>query len=354
MDNNTLDQFANQIKNELGLKEFRLYQRNNGDIKLDMIAVPKESRKMGLGGKAMQALCDLADREGRRIILTVGQRDDKWGTTSAARLYEFYKRFGFVQNKGRNKDFAITESMYRNPKPQPKLRESVKELSFKKFLIENTITEMPIPADWDKDKMGGRNSFASKIRYAKERAQQVGTGSSRVAFVVPYEGRNTVLKVAKNAKGLHQNEYEAEKLGDWYLKGLGITIPMIDYDEDDNQPSWIHTEFATKAKPSDFMKAFGMPVEKVIDAAELMAGKRRPSVEERKWMDDTLNDMLENNELFSGLVDLIGNYDIPVMDFKRLANWGIYDGHPVIIDLGLSNDIWQNLYAKKPEKPRRW
>lgn len=348
LDEKSLDQFVEELKSEIGLHSLRLYITRNNDIKLGMIAVPKEFRMEGRGSRAMEALCAMADRENMRIVLTVGQRDDKWGTTSASRLYDFYKRFGFVKNSGRNKDFTIMESMYRNPKSQLKLRENMKKLSFKKYLIE-----MPLPADWDKDKMGTRNSFASKIRYAKERAQQIGTGSSRVAFVIPYKGRNTVLKVAKNSKGLHQNEYEADKLGDWYLKDLGITIPMIDYDEEDDQPSWIHTEFAFKAKPSDFMKAFGMSVEKLIIAAELMAGKRQPSSNEREWMNNTLNDMMEDNELFSGFVNLIGNYDIPIMDFSRLANWGIYNGYPVIIDLGLSNDIWANLYQKKAQ-PSQW
>ena len=36
--------------------------------------------------------------------------------TSQARLKKFYKKFGFVENKGRNKDFEISELMYREPK----------------------------------------------------------------------------------------------------------------------------------------------------------------------------------------------------------------------------------------------
>jgi len=220
----------------------------------------------------------------------------------------------------------------------------MKELSFKNYLIE-----MPVPADWDKKKLGGRNSFASQIKYAKERAQQIGAGSSRVAFVVPYEGRQTVLKIAKNKKGLAQNEHEAGMFSDWFLKGLGITIPMIDYDEDSITPSWIHTEFATKAKPTDFVRATGLTIDKLIKYAQLGCGKVRPAGDQEKAWYQEWQEKLEENELASGLIDLIGNYDLPVGDFTRVANWGIYDGSPVIIDLGLSQDIMTSLYSRKPQ-----
>lgn len=38
-----------------------------------------------------------------------------FGGTSVKRLTDFYKRFGFVENKGKNKDFTIRDTMYRVP-----------------------------------------------------------------------------------------------------------------------------------------------------------------------------------------------------------------------------------------------
>ena len=46
------------------------------------------------------------------IILTPS---DSFGATSILRLKKFYKRFGFVENKGRNKDFQLSCGMYRKP-----------------------------------------------------------------------------------------------------------------------------------------------------------------------------------------------------------------------------------------------
>ena len=89
---------------------------NGGDITLHSLIVPKGRRKQGLGTEAMTSLAAYADQHGQRVILTVGQRDDHHGTTSSSRLRKFYKRFGFVENKGRNKDYRISASMYREPK----------------------------------------------------------------------------------------------------------------------------------------------------------------------------------------------------------------------------------------------
>ena len=51
-----------------------------------------------------------------------------------------------------------------------------------------------------------------------------------------------------------------------------------------------------------------------------------------------------NHDYCSALVNIVGNYDLPIGDFTRLANWGVYKGGPVIIDIGLSNDVFTQYY----------
>ena len=78
------------------------------------------------------------------------------------------------------------------------------------FLINKTmklheiLSEAPLPDDWDKSAYKSDKSFASQLRYAQERAKKIGAGSSRVAFEIEHQGRPTVLKIAKNKKGLAQ------------------------------------------------------------------------------------------------------------------------------------------------------
>lgn len=89
------------------------YKGRDGAITLSRIVVPKELRSQGIGSKAMQELSDLADKE--KATLRLSPSTD-FGGSSVQRLRDFYKRFGFVENKGHAKDFTTRETMYRNPK----------------------------------------------------------------------------------------------------------------------------------------------------------------------------------------------------------------------------------------------
>jgi GNAT superfamily N-acetyltransferase len=81
-----------------------------------MITVPKGKRKQGVGTAAMNDLIEYADTNNKRVKLTPDVKGNDQGTTSRKRLVDFYKRFGFVENKGRNKDFTVSEGMFRLPK----------------------------------------------------------------------------------------------------------------------------------------------------------------------------------------------------------------------------------------------
>lgn len=213
-------------------------------------------------------------------------------------------------------------------------------IGFKDF-YHRRLFESPLPDDWDHALFDERVPFAKRIRYAMDRAHKVGAGSSRVAFVIPYEGRKTVLKVAKNKKGMAQNDAEAQYMSDYYLQGLNIVIPMIDYDEKNSQPTWIHTEYAEKAKDSDFIRAVGVPLRQFVLYCVAQSGRGDYAVGEYDESKiDTESYLVEN------FINFISNYsDIPIGDFYRLANWGIYNGKPVIVDLGLSSEVLKTYYS---------
>lgn len=84
----------------------------DGLITLSRIVVPEASRGQGVGTNAMKLLTQYADRTGQRIALTPSA--DFGGNKK--RLEAFYKRFGFKPNKGRSKDFTVSEAMVREPR----------------------------------------------------------------------------------------------------------------------------------------------------------------------------------------------------------------------------------------------
>ena len=91
-----------------------IHDTNRGDIKVSSLIIAKENRNQGIGTAFMNDLIRYADENNKRIVLSPGDRDDRHGTTSRTRLIKFYKRFGFVENKGRNKDYRISDTMIRN------------------------------------------------------------------------------------------------------------------------------------------------------------------------------------------------------------------------------------------------
>ena len=103
--------FIKEIKEKYknSFKTINIYEYNN-KISIDLIIVKEQNS--GEGTKLMKDICEYADKSKKIIILSPS--DDFGGNKK--RLIEFYKRFGFVENKGKNKDFEIFESMYRLPK----------------------------------------------------------------------------------------------------------------------------------------------------------------------------------------------------------------------------------------------
>ncbi len=203
--------------------------------------------------------------------------------------------------------------------------------------IRDLFESPPLPDAWDKDVFRTNVPFAKRVRYAAERAAKIGKGSSRVAFEIPYKGRPTILKIALNRKGIAQNHEEVQLLGDWHLKGMEITIPMIDYDEaNGGNITWIHMEKATKITDSQFKRFCGGTPGELVTWAMRKHGHK-------VWGGEGKID--EESELAQAMLDLAGSYThLAFADFTRKANWGLYKGKPVIIDMGATNEVIDTYY----------
>lgn len=102
--------FSDRISKELGV-DVALHE-GNGVLTLAALKVQEGERSQGVGSQAMAAITAYADKRGLKLALTPTK---DFGASSIKRLTDFYKRFGFVNNKGRNKDFATRETMIREP-----------------------------------------------------------------------------------------------------------------------------------------------------------------------------------------------------------------------------------------------
>lgn len=205
------------------------------------------------------------------------------------------------------------------------------------------IFETPLPDDWDKKAFEPKTTFKSRMAYAIERAKKLGKGSSRTAFTIEYQGRETVLKVAHTKKGMAQNEAEAKILKSPEVVSLGITIPMIDHDVN---YTWIHTEKAGVIGQKQLCQILKTPdmdefvAYAVYSNAGISVEHIKKSIKS-KFSDDDFKIFESYIERIVKLHKLTG---MIVGDLYTAANWGMYNGHPVVIDVGLTDDVYNNHY----------
>ncbi|HHS7219520.1 TPA: GNAT family N-acetyltransferase [Acinetobacter baumannii] len=107
----SVDDFVKGIKKQYGIELGLKGSPSSNILSLHKIVVPEAMRNQGTGTKAMQDIINYADSQNKTIALTPSS--DFGGNKN--RLTGFYKKLGFVENKGRNKDYEISESMYRSP-----------------------------------------------------------------------------------------------------------------------------------------------------------------------------------------------------------------------------------------------
>lgn len=115
-----LDESINFNKNGLSINDDKILDKynlkdlilskNGNYVTLNKIVANEFGN--GYGSRFMEELTKIADENGWILALTP---DISFGGTSVGRLKNFYKRFGFKPNKGRNTDFNTRESMVRKP-----------------------------------------------------------------------------------------------------------------------------------------------------------------------------------------------------------------------------------------------
>ena len=202
--------------------------------------------------------------------------------------------------------------------------------------FSNFLNESPLPTEWDINKFKGRLDFRSMIDYAQERVEHIGAGTSRIAFKFKYDGKETVLKFAKNPKGIDQNMQEVKYLNDNSIKNLDIIIPLIDYDKTNVKPRWVHLEYANKFDENKFIKEIGEPLKDVVMYVyNDLYNPKNFDKEKHEYIGSKINkDSYVIKDLHKIFKD---NKDLSYGDIARTENWGIYKNKFVIIDIGLDS-----------------
>lgn len=97
---------------EFGIKVLEMSRdgMRDGMVCVCINRIETVTKNAGAGSRLMEEICRWADLNG--VTLTLTPSTD-FGATSVSRLERFYRRFGFIPNKGRRSNFVTRQSMYR-------------------------------------------------------------------------------------------------------------------------------------------------------------------------------------------------------------------------------------------------
>lgn len=235
--------------------------------------------------------------------------------------------------------FIIFFYIYYKRKFMLDIKEKIKNFLILEYV--DSIIDEEYPSSFDREHFKSLSSYNSRVKYCEEHLTRIASGSARIVYQIDNE---KVLKLAKNKKGLAQNEIEASHSQYYDLEN--VLARTFDADQND---LWVEMELARKVRVADFKRIVGFDFKdycKAIHNYDNEANNRR-----RYDMDidpEILKDMWEDEFIYD-IFQYIAGYEIPAGDLMRLNSYGLVKRNGqdaiVIIDFGLDNDVYTSYYS---------
>jgi hypothetical protein len=179
-------------------------------------------------------------------------------------------------------------------------------------------------------KLSELETFTDRVDYAEEQLEHFSSGSSRVIYLTPDK---TVLKLAKNNRGIAQNKVEANpKMASKYINE---TLKA------DKKGYWKISPFLDKITEKEFEKMTGVDFK---DFGEAMSYGLKTISEDSSAKKPKNFDKVKKLEIYQELVKLGKKFELLPGDIERISSWGKVDDHPVLLDAGLTRDIYDEFY----------
>ena len=174
--------------------------------------------------------------------------------------------------------------------------------------------------------LSGFDTFKDRNDYAENNLKHLSSGSSRVVFLTP---EKTVVKLAKNEKGIAQNKEEFT---------ISCTSKFVNkIISSDKNFIWIEVPYLEKITEKDFEKLTGFlfkDLEKCLDYSDSKKSSKKP---------DNF-DTISKKPIYKNLLSLIKDYKLLSGDIVRISSWGKKNNTPVLIDTGLTSKVYNKYY----------
>jgi len=173
-------------------------------------------------------------------------------------------------------------------------------------------------------------SYNARKEYAEDNLKHLSSGSSRIVYLSP---KKTIIKLAKNDKGIAQNKAEANpKMKSKFLNEI------LGYDQ---KYSWIETHYLEKITTKQFKEITGLDFDDFGDSIRYGLKKVSGNTDLEKPENF---DKVEKSEIYKEMRRIGSQFKLMPGDLARISSWGVKDNHPVLIDAGLTAGVFEKHY----------
>jgi hypothetical protein len=174
------------------------------------------------------------------------------------------------------------------------------------------------------------DTYTARKDYAEDNLEHLSSGSARIVYLTPSK---TVVKLAKNDRGIAQNR--AESNPDMTSPFLNKTIRHAD------NYVWMETHYLEKITGKEFEEMTGISFADFDEAIRF--GLK--NVSENTGLKKPKNfDQVAKSEIYKEMKRVGEKFRLLPGDIARASSWGAKDGHPVLIDAGLTSAIFDKYY----------
>ena len=182
-------------------------------------------------------------------------------------------------------------------------------------------------------------SFSERVKLANEELSRMGSGTGRIVYDL---GDDKVFKLAKNIKGIAQNEVEIDISSFSFNNNIVTKV-----DKYDDNGEWLIVEKSKKVSEKVIKEITGIP--SLDDLWKFL--KNKTSNEDMFKISNEVKDMFDKNEWVQELQRLVLDHAQDVSELKKPSTFGIVNknGRPAIVlsDYGLSDEVYSTHYSPK-------
>jgi hypothetical protein len=209
--------------------------------------------------------------------------------------------------------------------------------------LEEEALNQPYPESFNKEEFEKLRSFSAREKFCNANLVRIASGSGRVAYKI---NNNKVLKLAKNVKGVAQNEEEGAGWIQNYYEDC--VTKLFDCDDDF---LWVEMELADKVHAAKFQQLTGV---KFNDYAQYISNLIMEEKGERGYYNLENKEELKENEFISDIVGFAKETGRLNSDIARINSYGVVkrDGHEmvVLVDYGATDAVIKQHYQLKEEE----